>query len=234
LKYSDVKKRLLYLKTKGYVPSLRKGPTGIGYTLEKELGLSESNISIPDIGGRVEVKATRRNSKSLITLFTFNKGVWKVPQRDLIEEVGYVNGRGRKALYITIWHNIENPQGLKLLADVKNNILYLIQLATKKLIASWDIYALVGKFMSKFERLLFVVADSRFSKGGIEEFYFNEAYILESPTSRGFIDLIQKSKIGVDIRMYLKENNTVRNHGTGLRINEINIPVIFGCKKNIL
>jgi len=234
LKFSDIKIGLLDLKGEGYVSSLRKGPTGVGYTLEKKLGLSESNISIPDIGGRVELKTTRRNSKSLITLFTFNRGVWKISQKDLIERFGYINGKGRKALYLTIWSNTENAHGLKLLSDIKNNNLNLIESETEELIASWDIYNLVGKFMNKFERLLFVIADSRFTKNGAEEFYFNEAYILESPTSRSFIELIQKSKIGVDIRMYLKVNNTVRNHGTGLRINEIDLPVIFGSKKSII
>lgn len=56
----------------------RKGPTGVGHCFEQELGASESNIPIPDIGGRVEMKGTRRNANSLITLFTFNRGVWKI------------------------------------------------------------------------------------------------------------------------------------------------------------
>jgi hypothetical protein len=77
----EIQRDLKRLKDKGYISSLRKGPTGIGYTLEKELNLKENNIAIPDIGGRVELKATKINASSLITLFTFNKGVWQIPQQ---------------------------------------------------------------------------------------------------------------------------------------------------------
>ena len=91
----EIQQELKKLKNKGYIRSLRKGPTGIGYTLEKELDLKENNIAIPDIGGRVELKATRINAKSLITLFTFNKGVWQMPQRSVIENYGYLDDKDR-------------------------------------------------------------------------------------------------------------------------------------------
>ena len=58
------------LRDEGFVPAKRKGPTGIGYTLEEWLGVPENNLPIPDIGGRVEIKATRSTTKNLITLFT--------------------------------------------------------------------------------------------------------------------------------------------------------------------
>jgi hypothetical protein len=36
----------------------------ISHLLERELGLNETNIAIPDIGGRVELKGTRRKGIS--------------------------------------------------------------------------------------------------------------------------------------------------------------------------
>ncbi|WP_340690516.1 hypothetical protein [Hydrogenobacter thermophilus] len=51
-------------------------------------GVRENNIPIPDIGGRVEIKTIRRDSQSLITLFTFNKGVWHMKQNELINTYG--------------------------------------------------------------------------------------------------------------------------------------------------
>ena len=81
----EIQKKLSALKEKGYVPTRRRGPTGIGHTLEQELNLDETNIAIPDIGGRVELKANRRDASSLITLFTFNRGVWQIPQKRLLK-----------------------------------------------------------------------------------------------------------------------------------------------------
>ena len=37
-------KKFKVLKNKGYIKTHRKGPTGIGYTLEQELGIKENNI----------------------------------------------------------------------------------------------------------------------------------------------------------------------------------------------
>lgn len=51
------------LKKKGFVKSLRKGPTGIGHTLEQKLGMKENNIALPDIKG-VELKAHRSGSNN--------------------------------------------------------------------------------------------------------------------------------------------------------------------------
>ncbi|MBF0487067.1 MAG: hypothetical protein HQK98_02800 [Nitrospirae bacterium] len=100
--YIEIIKRLKSLKDQGYISSLRRGPTGIGYTLETMLGLGETNISVPDIGGRVELKASRRSSSSLITLFTFNRAVWQLPQKEVIESYGYIDENVRKSLYCTV------------------------------------------------------------------------------------------------------------------------------------
>ena len=39
----EFKTKFIKLKEKGYIPSKRNGPTGIGYTLESSLTSSENN-----------------------------------------------------------------------------------------------------------------------------------------------------------------------------------------------
>ena len=39
------------IKERGYIKSHRKGNTGVGHTLEQELGLTENCISGPDLVG---------------------------------------------------------------------------------------------------------------------------------------------------------------------------------------
>jgi len=39
----------------GYIPTLRRGPTGVGHTFEQVFGLDENNLQLPDVGGRIEV-----------------------------------------------------------------------------------------------------------------------------------------------------------------------------------
>ena len=64
-----IKKALEELNKKGWVKSQRKHDTGIGKTLEEELGIPENNIALPDFG-IMELKSQRINTQSMMTLFT--------------------------------------------------------------------------------------------------------------------------------------------------------------------
>jgi hypothetical protein len=226
-------KNLEGLKNKGFIQTLRKGPTGIGHLLENELGLSETNIAIPDVGGRVELKATRRNVNSLITLFTFNRGVWQVKQKDIVEKYGYKDEQGRQALYNIVRKKIPNTQGFYAVSDPAKHLFILKNVNEKQNIAEWSTYVIAGKFMTKLDRLLLILADSKLGDGA-EYFHFNEAYLLENPTPERFLEAFEKSELMIDLRMHLKESGGVRNHGTGFRISEKNLILLYSKKKRLL
>jgi len=132
MRLNDLIKRLKNLQAKEFIQTLRNGPTGIGHLAESELGLDETNIAIPDIGGRVEVKATRRNVNSLITLFTFNKAVWKVKQKDIINKYGYKDEQDRQALYNIVNKKTPNTQGFYLISDPARHLIILRNKNEKK------------------------------------------------------------------------------------------------------
>jgi hypothetical protein len=230
----QLQRELSKLRDQGYVLSLRKGPTGIGYTLERALNLKENNVAIPDVGGGVELKASRRNASSLITLFTFNRGVWQIPQKTVIQNYGYQDESGRSALYNLVRVGEINTQGLTLRIDEKNNEVHLMHESSRTLIAAWSVYTIVGKFLNKTERLLLVLADSQLRADKKEEFHFNEAYLLTDPKPQNFIEAFKKGSIVIDIRMHLKPNEMVRNHGTGFRIREIDIPLLYATRRNLI
>jgi len=230
----EIQNKLAILKEKGFVPSKRKGPTGIGHTLEQELNLTETNLAIPDIGGRVELKATRKNSNSMVTLFTFNRAVWQIHQKEIIENYGYLDEQNRQSLYSTVFHGQPNPQNLRIEIDKSQNKVHLYH-NSGALLATWSVFTIVGKFISKLERLLVVLADNQINDvSGKEEFLFNEAYLLENPSPDNFLDAFENSQIAIDLRMHLKSTNTVRNHGTGFRIKEDNILNLYADRKQIL
>lgn len=160
MQLKELIKHLESLKLKGFIKSLRKGPTGIGHLLEKELGLLETNIAVPDIGGRVELKATRRNTNSLITLFTFNKGVWKINQKELINRYGYKDEKNRQALYNIVNVKTPNTQGFYLITDKEKHLIILKNINEIEHIAEWSTYVIAGKFMTKLDRLLLIIANN--------------------------------------------------------------------------
>ncbi len=225
----EFEEKIKELKKQGYIETKRTGNTGIGHTLEQIIGLTENNIAGPDLEN-IELKSQRKNVSNRITIFTFNRGVWKIKQKDLIEKYGYVDTTGRKALYCTV-SNEPNPQGLYLgIAGDRLGLFHEDGIS----IAEWKIEDLIDTFKFKLPNLIMVIADTRINSRGREEFWYNKAYYLKGANKKTFIRYIQRGVIIVDIRMHIKENGSVRNHGTGFRMEEKYIPDCFGEKISLM
>ena len=167
-------------------------------------------------------------------MLTFNRAVWQLHQKEIIENYGYLDEQNRKSLYSTVFHGQPNPQNLKIEIDKVENKVHLYH-DSGVLLATWSVFTIVGKFISKLERLLVVLADNQINDvSGKEEFLFYEAYILENPSPDNFLYAFENSQIAIDLRMHLKSTGTVRNHGTGFRIKENNIPNLYVDKKKVL
>jgi len=229
---TEINKILKKLNEKGFVSSLRKGPTGIGHLIETEFGLSETNVAVKDIGGRVEIKATRRDANSLITLFTFNRGVWRIKLIDLINNYGYIDEKGRMSLYNTVYFGLVNSHGFYLTIDRPKSLIILNN-EKQENIAEWSIFSVTGKFMYKLDRILLILADSK-TVGDRELFHFNEAYLLEEPTPNNFLKAFEDRKVMIDLRMHIKESGGVRNHGTGFRMAEKDLVDLYNKKRRLI
>lgn len=229
LNISELKDKLSDINKSGYVVSKRKGDTGIGYTLETLLGLKENNLKTPDFEN-IELKSQRKGASNPVTMFTFNRGVWKIKQRTLIEEFGYIDTNNRHSLYCKVVSS-PNNQGLFMKVEQDNVRLYHLD---GDLIAEWSGEILINTFKKKMPALIVVNADTRINSDEKEEFWFNEAFYLTEPNENNLLDLIRQDIIIVDIRMHLKENKTVRNHGTGFRIDEKFLNLCFSKRERLI
>lgn len=226
---AELKDKLSEINQMGYVVSLRRSNTGIGYTLETLLGLEENNLKTPDLGD-IELKSQRIGVNNRVTMFTFNRGAWKIKTRELIEKYGYIDTNGRPSLYCTA-NNKPNNQGL--FVTVEHEIVRLYHV-DGTLVAEWLGESLINRFRSKMPSLIIVNADTRINSDRKEEFWFKEAYLLTEPNEDNFLDLIKKDIIIVDVRMHLRENRVVRNHGTGFRIDERFWNLCFGKREKLI
>ena len=224
-----LREKLSEIKQKEYVVSLRKGNTGIGYTLETLLELKENNLITPDFG-EIELKSQRNGASNRVTMFTFNRGVWKIKQRALIEKYGYVDTNGRPSLYCTV-NNTPNNLGLYL--KVEEDIIRLYHVDNTH-IAQWPGAAVIDRFRKKMPALIVVLAETRVNSNQREEFLYNKADFLTDPNEDNFLDLIRKGIVIVDVRMHLRHNNSVRNHGTSFRIEERFLNLCFGSREKII
>ena len=226
--------KLYEISQHGYIPTLRKGDTGVGQTLEQTLGLTENNLALPDIGDEVELKAFRKNTTSMLTLFTKEplSNIGRGRDRYILENFGYSSTDTNKNLnlYTTVSSTAYNSQGFIL--HVEDSQLRLCHKSIP-LDVYWPYELLKQVFEAKLPSLVVVLADS-IGEDFNESFHYNEAYYLKGFSFNGFISAIKDGYIKIDLRMHMRANNTVRNHGTAFRIVKSHLYSCFDFKEKII
>lgn len=223
---NEFAKKFSKLKAKGWVQSERRGPTGIGQTLETLLGLPENNIASPDLS-KVELKSHRMNSSSLITLFTFNRKVWKMKPLEAIKKYGTPDENGRMGLYFTM-SRTPNSTGLFLHIESES---ISVRHISGQVVAEWELQILAERFVKKLPALILVSAFSEM-RGDIEWFKFDRAQLLTGTSVDIIRSQILAGNILVDLRLHDKITSA-RNHGTGFRAREDKLPLLFNSVKDI-
>ncbi|MDE0313537.1 MAG: MvaI/BcnI family restriction endonuclease [Candidatus Poribacteria bacterium] len=148
----ELKDKLSEINQMRYVVSKRRGNTGIGFTLETLLGLKENNLKTPDFEN-IELKSQRKGVSNRVTMFTFNRGVWRIKQRELIEKYGYIDTNNRPSLYCTVDTRLNN-QGLSVKVEHDNVRLYHLD---GNLIAEWQGERLIDSFKKRCPRWLLLM-----------------------------------------------------------------------------
>lgn len=229
------------IKECGWVQTHRSGPTGIGKTLEDLLGIPENNIDGPDFGD-YELKSCRLNSNSMLTIFT------KTPQpkgaaNTLRLTFGYSSDaydNDEKVLHSTLsadkYVSIANT-GHKLKIKCDPTKISIIAENGKEY-AYWTRDALKKAFEKKYKnKFVYAKAESQGS-GSNEQFHFIEAYEVSGFDYDAFVELLEKGKIYIDLRIGQyhggAKNGQTHDHGTGFRIKEIDQPLLFKNNRRIV
>lgn len=219
----EIKYKLAEIKSKGFVRSLRKGPTGIGFTLETLLGIEENNISSPDLG-EIELKAQRENHKGMTTLFTFNNKAWKMKPMEAIQKYGSPDKDGRMGMYYTA-SPTPNSAGLFLKVDEE---FLSIRSIDGSIITQWNLSDIATKFSDKVSSVLLVKARVELREE-VEFFHFHRARLLSQGTTEVILkNAFNNGQLLVDLRLHDKGTKGARNHGTAFRIYEENIDELYG------
>jgi hypothetical protein len=220
---SKFEKAFAKIKKEGWIQSKRRGPTGVGQTLEKLLGLDENNIALPDLGS-VELKSHRIGTSSMITLFTFNRKVWKMKPLDAVRKYGTPDENGRLGLYFTM---SRTPNSMGLFLHIETDAISVRHISGE-IIAEWQIEALANRFMQKLPGLVLVSAFNEI-RGDVEWFKYDRARLLTETSHEIIRNQISEGNILVDLRLH-DRITSARNHGTGFRAFEDKLLFLF---KNI-
>lgn len=226
LSLDQFKKRFTKLKAQGFVKSMRRGPTGVGHTLQELMGIAEDNIALPDIK-HVELKAHRVDSSSMITLFTFNRKAWVLRPLDAIRKYGTTDRNGRLGLYFTMTLT-PNSQGLFLWTDDTS---IAVRHISGEVIARWILVDLQKQFEKKIPSLLLVSAFAE-ERDGVEWFHYARARLLRGTSPDALLTQIRSGNVLVDLRLHDK-GKSARNHGTGFRARENQLELLFSHVEDI-
>lgn len=222
--------KLKEINSKGFIKTAVEGDTGIGMTLEQELGIRPNAYQGPDYKG-IELKTSRENikkQKPRVNLYT-KVPIWNEKfngAKSLIDSFGYWSDeKNRMDLNCTLKSDIPNSQGLYLKVDEANDCLWAMH-KDKGKIVKWDFKILRKHLMEKHHETFWIEAESKLIKG-IEHFYYKKIIYTKNPNVDLIPILINEGIITVDFIMHIKSNGKVRHHGFPIKINDKNLGLLF-------
>ena len=234
---AELLKRFDALAALGKVPTLRPGPTGVGYTLEHHMGIPENNSNEADFNG-VELKSIRSgefryDSPERTNLFLKEpKWIDGLGSIARVEAYGYVDDVGRSALYSCVT-NTENTHGLRLRVNAAQQRVYLDFQGEE--IAYYDQAVLEKRLNEKLNEMLVVLADSS-GRGASEHFVYHSVIHCAFPSVLELPRLVQEGHVFLELRMHVSEiegKPRLRNHGSGFRIRMSKWPELFGIVRAV-
>ena len=206
--------------------SLRKGDTGIGYTLETLLGIEANSSKLPDYKG-IEIKAGR-GVKTRTTLFA-QVANWDLSpckkSAEILNKYGYDRDEGFK-LYCTISAKRENSQGLSFIYDQNSDQLQEWYRGTD-LVAVWTGDVLRNRLKEKHAETFWVEAKREFI-GNEEYFQLIKVIHTKTPMIGQFIPLLESGVITMDhlIKRNMKTNGASEK-GPLFKMDKSNLELLF-------
>jgi hypothetical protein len=189
---------------RGFIPTMRSGDTGVGFTLEALLGIRANSSQKPDFKG-IEIKSGRVGSRGLAasrsSLFS-SKPDWvnsaiKKPL-ELLDTHGYKADDGVRRLACTLC-NAPNSLGFFLEVDAEPDVLHAMRNVASRpeKLVQWALPHLRRRLSEKHRETFWVKARTR-NGGAGEEFHYYEVQHTMGPLVSNFAALIESGHIEFD------------------------------------
>jgi hypothetical protein len=200
---------LMSIGQRGFVQSLRRGPTGIGFTLETLLGIDANSSRLPDYKG-IEIKASRvgRSGKALArnTLFSaipdWERSKCRTASQ-LLAEHGYAKGDTRRlACSLT---SEPNSLGFFLKVEEELDLLHAMRAEQEppREVVLWGLTRLRKALAEKHRETFWVKARRRKSGASGEQFHYYEVEHTMRPLAQSLPTLIEAGEVGLDFTLKL-------------------------------
>lgn len=220
----------------------KKGPLiapphdrGVGYAVEKALGLKINSRGIPDYKGKIEIKAGRENSKT--TLFSLAPN-WELAKEKNILHSSYINRFctsakcilqrygyyrwGRWNLQCDVTTRNFNSQGLRLYLDQKEGTLTESCRQQPNQVAIWSLDSVYKSFENKHPETMFIKARRQKKSSKEIAFFLEKATYVRTPCLSKFSDLLSCGIIQLGHRQ-----SSTHDHGTCFKISPKKVSQLF-------
>ncbi|MDR1452617.1 MAG: MvaI/BcnI family restriction endonuclease [Candidatus Margulisbacteria bacterium] len=251
--------KLKEISALGFVQNKRQGSAGgVGNTLEDLLGIEENNLPIPN-AAEWELKAQRKNTTALTTLFHIEpspRAIRFVPQM-LLPKYGWKHQNAGKKYPVneksfrqTIQGQSRSDRGFKVVVDCEN----------KKVLISFDANSVDvqqhKEWLNSVKRNIglteldpqpywgfddlahkagtklhnaFYVQADVKTEQGIEFYHYNKIMMLQKFNFAGFLKALEAANVFVDF-----DARTGHNHGTKFRLKQNALPMLYEKQTVIL
>jgi hypothetical protein len=212
----QIKKRLLEIKAKGFLPipdsMYRRDEGVVGQILEREFDIKENNISVRDLGS-FELKGMRKKSNRLTLCHKkTDRGLSPI---EVFDRFGYEKPSNRdasilkKKLFTTVT-SVPNKLGLRLVPSRNNRIdMYY----NSEFICSWDL----SEQLEKINAILLVFAETKGKTASKEElFHFTNAHLIQNLKPLSL--LVSSKAIVIDFCIDKQADSDVSPHDRGPHI----------------
>lgn len=204
----------------------REGSTGIGFTLEKKLGITANSSKLPDYKG-IEIKSGRGGG-TRTTLFA-QVADWSISpcksSADILNAYGYTRDDHLK-LYCTINAVRPNTQGLLFIYDANKDQLQEWH-NNEELVAIWPGALLRKRLLEKHTETFWIDAESTFVDG-VEHFQLKNVTHTRAPIVSQLVPLIVSGAITMDHLIKRNDKTSkVSEKGPLFKINKKNLELLF-------
>lgn len=216
---SELLTRFDEVNSRGWVDSLRAGDTGIGYTFENLIGVTENNDRTADFRG-IEIKCKtlrpeRISRSGKINLFQESPSwLQELSAKERIRNLGAVGDNGLYSCYSQL---TTSPNNLGLLLKVTAESQRIDLQKREDALGFWSFARLKERLLEKHSRAVFVKARTR-STGGATQFLYEEVVYCHSPSMERFVSLVDQHNIVFEFTMSEKADGRIRNHGYPWRL----------------
>jgi hypothetical protein len=236
--------RMKEVASKGWIQSLRAGPTGVGYTLETLLGIAANSNRDPDYKG-IEIKATRSNkgkSGSRTTLFSKTPDWGRSALSNglgLLDAHGYRDATGRLQLYCSL-NNVPNKLGHFLAVQADDLILHAMHQkpGTERnadQVLLWDMDLLRTTLAEKHKETFWVKANVKRDDHGVETFLYTDVVHTRGPLLGNMVEMFKLGRIELDFVIHEVmhgDQRRSRDHGYLFKMWQKHLVNLFPPPKN--